>query len=700
MCFYASWRKWVPIALCVVFLASWASGGETKSSNDLGSEALSRGDWDSALTHFDEAIRSNPRNATGYWYRGLTIAYGKKDNPDLAISDLTKAIELAPTKAIFFRDRGNVYFFVIGDHSQAIDDYNKAIELDANDPVAYNNRGYAYFCKGDQEKAISDLTAAIRLDPGRAISYANRGLARFQKYEYDGAIADLNASLSIAKTVGALRARSEVYFYLGDLRNAVADIDEAMRLDPKDADTYQQRGSIHMLNEEVNLAVEDFSEAIRLNPNSICAYLSRGNCFAQQSQYDKAIADMNMAVKLDPNSFSPYEWRSVLWIARDDYERGITDIKTAIRLNPTDPARTFEPWPKKSITIEDIQHGERQVQQMLLDRPAMRGHGENVDVLYNWAVRKFAGEDLGQKVFWDKSAPPPYTTCANYSSATIRPGTIRLANNYIDGSEKGKERSFEELWHDAVFELYNIANAEDFWRLVTEAAEGKLTKQEYVAKFVGFEFRAIEKTRSFYIHVFIPWTKEHRKTSHPAFWFLTWHSDPCKGIHFPCATKVSPYWRSYERWYDLTILNSLVGKGDTQKALDLASLMMKQAESNEERGAIYRLSGCCLLLQNNPTSAIEAFDEAIHLNPSDDEAFLNRGEAYATLSKPDRAIADYSEAIRLQPLKPEAYFSRGELREEMGDKEHASEDLAIANRLLKKSESGLKTLSTKNNDLK
>jgi hypothetical protein len=29
------------------------------------------------------------------------------------------------------------------------------------------------------------------------------------------------------------------------------------------------------------------------------------------------------------------------------------------------------------------------------------------------------------------------------------------------GTDKGKERSFEQMWHDVVFELYNVINTKD-----------------------------------------------------------------------------------------------------------------------------------------------------------------------------------------------------------------------------------------------
>ena len=637
-----------------------AEGGEAPRPTDLGYEALSKGDWDTALARFDEAIRAEPRNAVAYQGRGVT--YGMRGDLDLAIVELTKAMQLDPTDATAYRNRGAAYLFK-GDYDRAIADCDEAIRRNLRDSTTYNNRGFAYLRKGNVEKAISDLTEAIRLDPKeRAIA------ARDEAIRID------------RKNRAALRARSGVYWKKGEWDKALADINEAIRLDPKSSETYIQRASIYMLKGESNRALADFTEAIRLDPKSADAYVGRGGCLARQHQYDKAITDVCEAIRLSPKSPCFYEGRGMMWINCDDYERGIADIETAIRLNPADPAATYEAWPKGTITSTALQHGERQLRQMLHDRPAMRTYGEKAGVLYEWAGRKFAGEDFGRKIFWDVSEPPPHTTGANYASWTEGPGFIQVGEKYINGPDKGKERSFEKLWRDAVFELYNITNSEDFRRITMEVFRGRLSKEEFVAKIIECESRAAEKTRAFYIHVFMPWAKQHGVSTHPQLWYLAQRSDPSENL-FRLVTEKTPYWRACERRYDLIVLDSLTRQGENWKAIGLAAEMRKQAETPQERAAICRYSGYCFLQLNMPFSAIDAYNEVIRFDPKDADAYLGRAGAYARLHDMDHAMADYSEAIRLKPSNPEAYLLRGKAYESMGDKERANADFAMAKQL-------------------
>ena len=62
----------------------------------------------------------------------------------------------------------------------------------------------------------------------------------------------------------------------GDCEKAIADYTEAIRLDPKDAKAYYNRGVAYGEKGERDKAIADFTEAIRLNPKMAWAYIFRG----------------------------------------------------------------------------------------------------------------------------------------------------------------------------------------------------------------------------------------------------------------------------------------------------------------------------------------------------------------------------------------------------------------------------------------
>ena len=61
--------------------------------------------------------------------------------------------------------------------------------------------------------------------------------------------------------------------------------------------------------------------------------------------------------------------------------------------------------------------------------------------------------------------------------------------------------------------------------------------------------------------------------------------------------------------------------------------------------------------ENNLT--IEDYNNAIKLNPTDENAFYNSGTWYSDIGDSHAAIVDYSRAIKLNPNRFEFYFNRG-----------------------------------------
>lgn len=52
------------------------------------------------------------------------------------------------------------------------------------------------------------------------------------------------------------------------------------------------------------------------------------------------------------------------------------------------------------VTNADLVHGDRQLRQMLKDRPNMVKWVKPGDSIWRWTVRQFAGEGLGQRINW------------------------------------------------------------------------------------------------------------------------------------------------------------------------------------------------------------------------------------------------------------------------------------------------------------
>lgn len=98
-----------------------------------GNESIVKGEYDSAVNDYSEAIKLNPKDAAIYLNRGR--AHLNKKNYDSAIEDYSKVIELNPSEAMAYFNRGESYERK-GNSPQAIGDYQKVLELDGNNESA------------------------------------------------------------------------------------------------------------------------------------------------------------------------------------------------------------------------------------------------------------------------------------------------------------------------------------------------------------------------------------------------------------------------------------------------------------------------------------------------------------------------------------------------------------------------------------
>jgi tetratricopeptide (TPR) repeat protein len=65
----------------------------------------------------------------------------------------------------------------------------------------------------------------------------------------------------------------------GDLKSAITNFSEAIRLDPKLVTAYNNRGLVYYEKHELDKAIADFNEAIRLDPKLTSAYGHRADAY-------------------------------------------------------------------------------------------------------------------------------------------------------------------------------------------------------------------------------------------------------------------------------------------------------------------------------------------------------------------------------------------------------------------------------------
>jgi tetratricopeptide (TPR) repeat protein len=101
---------------------------------------------------------------------------------------------------------------------------------------------------------------------------------------------------------GGFDVRASRYIVQHDYVRAIADLDQAIKLDPTSAKYFYNRGAAHFDNHEDALALADFNRALELNPKDSFALQARAELHLFQHDDAAAQRDFDAAVQASPGN--------------------------------------------------------------------------------------------------------------------------------------------------------------------------------------------------------------------------------------------------------------------------------------------------------------------------------------------------------------------------------------------------------------
>jgi len=122
---------------------------------------------------------------------------------------------------------------------------------------------------------------------------------------------------------------------MGDLKNAFESYDMAIKLDPKHANAYSNRGVAYNDMGDFKNAIESYNIAIQLEPNHVNGFLNCGYTYNCMGDFKSAIESCNMAINLDPNHANAYNNRGYTYNCMGDFKNAIASCNMATKINPT-----------------------------------------------------------------------------------------------------------------------------------------------------------------------------------------------------------------------------------------------------------------------------------------------------------------------------------------------------------------------------
>ncbi len=130
------------------------------------------------------------------------------------------------------------------------------------------------------------------------------GLEEMRKGNYDAAIRDfslaINASALPQATAGLYLNRAQAREKKGDLKGALADINDSLRQLPGNAYAHMNRASLLRRMGDDEGALKDYTRAVKANSKLSMAYLYRGLTLVGLGRDAEAQKDFDKFLKMEP----------------------------------------------------------------------------------------------------------------------------------------------------------------------------------------------------------------------------------------------------------------------------------------------------------------------------------------------------------------------------------------------------------------
>jgi tetratricopeptide (TPR) repeat protein len=203
-----------------------------------------------------------------------------------------------------------------------------------------DQEAYDAFQQKDYDKAAEALGSVLSVADmpveARCAALFNQSMVHEQQGQIPLAIGDLDELLRLApRDVRALNARGALKITQGDFDAAIADFDQAVEISPRFDKAFYNRALAHFRKSEFDLAIKDCDQAIALNPNYAIAYSNRGAARNALQQFDQAITDFEQALKINASDAVAYYGMGKAYEAKQDYSKALDCFAQVVRIDPT-----------------------------------------------------------------------------------------------------------------------------------------------------------------------------------------------------------------------------------------------------------------------------------------------------------------------------------------------------------------------------
>ncbi|URE00095.1 Tetratricopeptide repeat protein [Musa troglodytarum] len=277
-----------------------------------GISQVNEGNYDQAVSIFDQILRETPEYPEALIGRGTAYAFQRE--LDAAIADFTMAIQSKPLAGEAWKRRGQARA-ALGEFKEAslfiiflaIEDLTKALEFEPNSPDVLHERGIVNFKFKDYHSAVDDLSRCIKRAKKNKSAYTYLGLALSAIGEYGQAEEAHLKSLHLDQCfLDAWAHLAQFYLDLTNSEKALHCLEKVLLVNGRFAKAYYLRGLLYHGLGQHRIAIKDLSLGLSIeNSNVECLYL-RASCYHAIGEYGDAVKDYDAVLDLEHDSMDKF----------------------------------------------------------------------------------------------------------------------------------------------------------------------------------------------------------------------------------------------------------------------------------------------------------------------------------------------------------------------------------------------------------
>ena len=269
-----------------------------REQHRLGNERLVQGQFEQALTCYDQALAVAPSFAAAWCNRG--VALHEMGRLLEALKSHHQALSLNARDATSWLNCGNT-LRAMGQTQDAVNCFDQALRISPGDAHTLYARGTALVELQRPEEALSDLEAATLQLTDWPDAHMSYGSALMELHRYHDALAAFAQAQQLAP------CSAQGFFNCGCALNALRRPQEALACFERAGFLGDQRAELH-LNQGFALteldrwpeAVQAFRAAIQREPTSAAAWSNLGLALDRTKAFEEARSCHQQAMVLDP----------------------------------------------------------------------------------------------------------------------------------------------------------------------------------------------------------------------------------------------------------------------------------------------------------------------------------------------------------------------------------------------------------------